>query len=60
MDFTVELSKETIKDMDIILGSFVSKFANEVISIDALAVCLQAILDKRNEIQKMVEEGENE
>ena len=60
MDFTVELSKETLKDMDTILGSFVSKFADEVISIDALAICLQAIIDKRDEIQKIVEEGENE
>ena len=60
MDFTVDISKETVKDIDTILESFVSKFADEVISIDALAVCLQAIIDKRDEIQKIVEEGENE
>ena len=49
MDITVDISQATIKDLD-----------NEVISIGALAVCLQALIDKRDEIQKIVEEGENE
>lgn len=60
MDITVDISKETVKDMDTVIGSFVSKFANEVISIGALAVCLQALIDKRDEIQKIIEEGKNE
>ena len=61
MDITlIDIAKEDIKDIDKIINNFVSKFANEVVSINALAVCLQALIDKRDEIQKIVEEGENE
>ena len=61
MDITlIDISKEDIKDIDKIINNFVSKFANEVVSINALAICLQTLLDKREEIQSMLEEDNNE
>jgi hypothetical protein len=60
MDFTVELSKDLIKDMDNIIENFIARHREDAVSIGALVVCLQALIDKRDEIQKIVEEGENE
>lgn len=60
MNFSVEISKELIKDMDIIIENFVAKYREDVITVEALAICLQTLIDKRDEIQGMLEEDENE
>ena len=60
MDFTVELSKDLIKDMDNIIENFVARHREDVVTIEALAVCLQTLIDKRNEIEDMFKEEDNE
>jgi hypothetical protein len=60
MNFTVGVSKELIKDMDIIIENFVAKYREDVIAVEAFAICLQTLIDKRDEIQDMLEESENE
>lgn len=53
MDMMIDISKEDIKDIDTVINSFVSKYAGEVVSISALALCLQTLIDKRNELQEL-------
>ena len=53
MDMMIDISKEDIKDIDTIINSFVSKYAGEVVSIGTLALCLQTLIDKRNELQEL-------
>lgn len=53
MDMMIDISKEDIKDIDTVINSFVSKYADEVVSIGALALCLQTLIDKRNELQEL-------
>jgi hypothetical protein len=53
MDMIIDISKEDIKDIDTVINSFVSKYADEVVSIGALALCLQTLIDKRNELQEL-------
>ena len=53
MDMMIDISKEDIKDIDTIINSFVSKYTGEVVSIGALALCLQTLIDKRNELQEL-------
>ncbi len=53
MNAVINVSKEDIKDIDTVINSFVSKYASEVISIGALALCLQTLIDKRNELQEL-------
>lgn len=60
MDFTVELSKDLIKDMDNIIENFVEKHRDDVVSVEALAICLGALIDKRNGIEDMFKEEDNE
>ena len=59
MDTIVSVSKEDIKDMDIIINNFVSKYAEDVISIGALALCLQTLIDKRDELEKFFSNKED-
>ena len=60
MDTIVSVSKEDIKDMDIIINNFVSKYAEEVVSIGALALCLQTLIDKRDELEKFFSNKEDD
>ena len=60
MDMVTSISKEDIKDMDIIINSFVTKYAEEVTSINALALCLQTLIDKRNELEKFFSNEEDD
>ena len=60
MDTIVSVSKEDIKDMDIIINNFVSKYAEDVVSIGALALCLQTLIDKRDELEKFFSNKEDD
>lgn len=60
MDMVASISKEDIKDMNIIINSFVTKYVEEVTSINALALCLQTLIDKRDELEKFFSNEEDD
>ena len=52
----IEIDKRTIKEIEeIIIPNFVSYFAGKCTYISAIAVSLQAILDKMDELKKEME-----
>lgn len=52
----IEIDKHTIEEIEkIIIPNFVSCFADKCTDIGAIAIALQAILDKVDELKKKME-----
>lgn len=53
----IEVDKKTIKELDeIIIEHFVEVFADKCTDITAIAVGLQALIEKSKELKKLMEE----
>ena len=48
----IEITEQTLKDLDYIKNHIVEKFRDEIADISALAVVLEAIVQKQEEFEK--------
>ena len=56
MNMNIQVDKHTIKEIEeIIIPNFVSYFANKCTDISAIAISLQAIIDKVDEVKRNME-----
>ena len=56
----VGIDKSTIKDIDYIINTIVSKYASEVTDVAALAWTLQTLMSAKDELKKQMKEENNE
>jgi hypothetical protein len=56
----VGIDKSTIKDIDYIINTIVSKYASEVTDVAALAWTLQTLMSAKDELEKQMKEENNE
>ena len=56
----VGIDKSTIKDIDYIINTIVSKYASEVTDVAALAWILQTLMSAKDELEKQMKEENNE
>lgn len=56
----VGIDKSTIKDIDYIIHTIVSKYASEVTDVAALAWTLQTLMSAKDELEKQMKEENNE
>ena len=52
----IELTKETLDDMEYIISHFAEHFSNEVTNITALAYCLQVLINAQKELEEILNE----
>lgn len=48
----IEITEQTLKDLDYIKNHIVEKFRDEIVDISALVVILEAIVQKQEEFEK--------
>lgn len=48
----IEITKQTLKDLDYIKNHIVEKFKDELVDISALVVVLETIIQKQEELEK--------
>lgn len=56
----VGIDKSTIKDIDYIINTIVSKYASEVTDVAALAWTLQTLMSAKDELEKQMKEENDE
>lgn len=56
----IGIDKSTIKDIDYIINTIVSKYASEVTDVAALAWTLQTLMSTKDELEKQMKEENNE
>ena len=48
----IEITKQTLKDLDYIKNHIVDKCRDEIVDISAMAVVLETIIQKQEELEK--------
>lgn len=48
----IEITEQTLKDLDYIKSHIVEKFRDEVVDISAIMVVLETIIQKQEELEK--------
>lgn len=48
----IEITKQTLRDLDYIKNHIVEKFKDEIVDISALIVVLETIIQKQEELEK--------
>ena len=60
LDTTIEISQRDIADIDFFIENYLIHAMNESgMSFEAMSVVLQAIFEKRDELSKILESGED-
>ena len=60
LDTTIEISQRDIADIDFFIENYLINAMNESgMSFEAMSVVLQAIFEKRDELSKILESGED-
>lgn len=48
----VEITEQTLKDLDYIENNIIKKFKNEIVDVSALIVALEAIVQMQDKLKK--------
>ena len=59
-NLVIGIDKYTLKDIDYIISTIVSKYASEVTDVAALAWTLQTLMSAKDELKKQMKEEDNE
>ena len=56
----IELNKEILNEVHNLVSRFVVKMQNETTSVQALAYCLQVLIEAENDLKEKLESEEDE